>query len=63
MVARKKNPLQLESVPKVKRIDWIGVDNFLCVFPYLVGLVNNLKIVLFGVRAWKNLNLRAMRGC
>ncbi|XP_057463529.1 uncharacterized protein LOC130753466 isoform X1 [Actinidia eriantha] len=33
MVTRKKDPLQLESVPKVKRIDWIGVDNFVYVLP------------------------------
>ncbi|GFZ16420.1 microtubule-associated protein 65-9 [Actinidia rufa] len=32
-------------VPKVERIDLIGVDNFLCVLPpYFVDLVNNLKM-------------------
>ena len=44
MIARKKVSLQLESVPKVKRIDWIDVDNFLCILPCLVDLVNNLRI-------------------
>ena len=38
IATRKKDPLQLESVPKVERIDLIGVDNFLCVLPC------NLKI-------------------
>ena len=54
MAAREKKPLQLESVPKVSEstgplvkveiIDLIGVDNFLCILPYLVDLVNYLKI-------------------
>ena len=38
MISREKDLLQFESVPKVKRIDLIGVDNFLCVLPC------NLKI-------------------
>ena len=43
MVAREKQSLQLESVPKMsestgplvkmERIDLIGIDNFLCVLP------------------------------
>ena len=56
MPARENELLQLESAPKVadiidllstghlvkmKKIDWIGVDNFLCVLPCFV---NNLKI-------------------
>ena len=59
ITARENWPLQLESVPKVadnidllstsplvkiKIIDWIGIDNFLCVLPYLVDLINNLNI-------------------
>ena len=43
IAARKKKSLQLERVPKVERIDWIGVDNFLCVLPYFVNFVNSLK--------------------
>ena len=55
-IPNQKDPLQLESVPKVtdnidslstslvERIDLVGVDNFLCVLPpYLNDLVNNLK--------------------
>ena len=42
--SREKDSLQFESIQKVEKIDWIGVDNFLCVLPCLVDLVNNLKI-------------------
>ena len=51
MATVKKDSLQLESVLKVanplvkmERVDWIGVDNFFYILPYLVDLVNNLKI-------------------
>ena len=58
MTAREKEPIQLEyksvnnidslstsPLVKVKRIDLIGVNYFLCVLhPYLVDLVNSLKI-------------------
>ncbi|GFS36928.1 nucleoporin interacting component (Nup93/Nic96-like) family protein [Actinidia rufa] len=44
MAARKKDSLQLKSVPKLKRIDWIGVNNFLCVLSCLADLVNNFNI-------------------
>ena len=43
MSLRKKDPLQLESVSKVKKIDLIDVDNFHCVLPpRFMDLVNNL---------------------
>ena len=41
IAAKKKDPFQLESIPKVKRIDWIGVDNFICVLSCLVDRVNS----------------------
>ena len=44
MAVREKDSLQLESVLKVKIIDWIGVDNFFCILPCSVDLVNNLNI-------------------
>ena len=43
MAVREKDHLQLERVSKVERIDWIGVDNFLCVLPCLANRVNSLK--------------------
>ena len=73
MAAREKESLQLESTAKVsesigplvkvKRIDLIGVDNFVCILPLcLVDLVNSLKTVILDF-AWKSLNFRNKQGC